>query len=193
VTATLSQSVVSSITVLSFTGVNTSGTNGSGAIGATKSASAASGAPTATLVTTQNNSLLFGVGNDFDNAIARTPGAGQSLVHQLLTSTGDTYWVQMENTPVPLSGTSVAINDTAPTGDRYNLAICEILAGAGQTYSLSGNVSPAASGSGTVLYLTGPAKATVTADASGNYSFANLANGVYTVTPSKAGYSFAPP
>jgi len=193
VTATLSQSVISSITVLSFTGVNTSGTNGSGAIGATKSASAASGAPTATLVTTQNNSLLFGVGNDFDNAIARTPGAGQSLVHQLLTSTGDTYWVQMENTPVPLSGTSVTINDTAPTGDRYNLAICEILAGAGQTYSLSGNVSPAASGSGTLLYLTGPAKATVTADASGNYSFANLANGVYTVTPSKAGYSFAPP
>ncbi len=192
VTATLSQSVVSSITVLSFTGVNTSGTNGSGAIGATKSASAASGAPTATLVTTQNNSLVFGVGNDFDNAIARTPGPGQSLVHQLLTPTGDTYWVQMENTPVILSGTSVTINDTAPTGDRYNLAICEILAGAGQTYSLSGNVSPAATGSGTVLYLSGPSTATTTADASGNYSFGNLANGVYTVTPSKAGYSFTP-
>jgi hypothetical protein len=26
-----------------------------------------------------------------------------------------------------LSGTSVAISDTAPTFDRYNLAICEIL------------------------------------------------------------------
>jgi hypothetical protein len=193
VTATLSQSVVSSITVLSFTGVNTSGTNGSGAIGATKSASVASGAPTATLVTTHNNSLVFGVGNDFDNAIARTPGPGQSLVHQLLTSTGDTYWVQMENAPVSLSGTSVTINDTAPTGDRYNLAICEILAGAGQTFSLSGNISPAASGNGAVLYLTGSATATVAADASGNYSFANLANGVYTATPKKVGYSFTPP
>jgi hypothetical protein len=27
-----------------------------------------------------------------------------------------------------LSGTTVVINDTAPTSDRYNLAICEILA-----------------------------------------------------------------
>ena len=27
---------------------------------------------------------------------------------------------------VPLSGTSVTISDTAPTGDRYNLTICEV-------------------------------------------------------------------
>ena len=49
VTATLSQSVLSSLTVMSFTGVNPSGTNGSGAIGATQSANASKGAPTATL------------------------------------------------------------------------------------------------------------------------------------------------
>ena len=127
VTATLSQSVVSSMTVMSFTGVSTSGTNGSGAIGATKSASAASGAPTATLVTTRNNSWVLGVGNDFDNATARTLGTGQRLVHQYLTPTGDTYWMQIQNAPTPLSGTSVTINDTAPTGDQYNLSICEIL------------------------------------------------------------------
>jgi Domain of unknown function (DUF1929) len=36
----------------------------------------------------------MGVGNDFDNAISRTPGAIQSVVHQDLTSAGDTYWVQ---------------------------------------------------------------------------------------------------
>jgi hypothetical protein len=127
ITATLSQSVISSITVLSFTGVDTTGTNGSGAIGATKTASAASGAPTATLVTTRNSSWVFGVGNDYDNAIARTPGTGQTVVHQLLSTAGDTYWVQMENAPTPLSGTSVTINDTAPTSDRYNLSICEVL------------------------------------------------------------------
>jgi hypothetical protein len=79
------------------------------------------------LTTTRNNSWVFGVGNDYDNAIARTPGTGQTLVHQYLTPTGDTYWVQMQNAPTPLSGTSVSINDTAPTGDRYNLSICEIL------------------------------------------------------------------
>jgi hypothetical protein len=126
VSATLSQSVISSMTVMSFTGVSTSG-NGSGAIGATKSASGASGAPTATLVTTRNSSWVLGVGNDYDNATARTLGTGQRLVHQYLTPTGDTYWMQIQNAPTPLSGTSVTINDTAPTGDQYNLSICEIL------------------------------------------------------------------
>jgi hypothetical protein len=70
---------------------------------------------------------VLGVGNDFDNATARTLGTGQRLVHQYLTPTGDTYWMQIQNAPTPLSGTSVTINDTAPTGDQYNLSICEIL------------------------------------------------------------------
>jgi hypothetical protein len=127
VTATLSQSVLSSMTIMSFTGVDTTGTNGSGAIGAKNNASAGSGAPGATLTTTRNNSWVFGVGNDYDNAIARMAGAGQSLVHQDFAPVGDTYWVQMQNAPTPFSGTSVSISDIAPTGDRYNLAICEVL------------------------------------------------------------------
>jgi hypothetical protein len=72
--------------------------------------------------------LVVGVGNDYDNAISRTPGTAQSVVYQYLAPVGDTYWVQRQNAPTPLSGTSVTINDTAPTGDRYNLAICEVLA-----------------------------------------------------------------
>jgi Viral BACON domain len=127
VTANLSQSVVSSLTVMSFTGVDTSGTNGSGAIGATGTANAASGAPSASLTTTRNNSWVLGVGNDYDNAIARTVGANQTLVHQYLSPTGDTYWVQRQNAVTPTSGTVVKINDTAPTGDQYNLSIVEVL------------------------------------------------------------------
>jgi hypothetical protein len=192
VTATLSQSVLSSMTVLSFSGVNTNGTNGSGAIGATASADAKTGAPTASLVTTGNGSWVFGVGNDFDNAIARTPGTGQSLVHQDLTSTGDTYWVQMQNGVTPNSGTTVTINDTAPTTDRYNLSICEVLAATGSvpTFSLSGTVSP--SGAGVTITLTGAASATTTTNSSGNFTFANLIAGSYTVTPSESGYTFSP-
>jgi hypothetical protein len=194
VTATLSQSVVASITVETFTGADPTGTNGSGAIGATKSASAGSGAPTATLVTTRNNSWVFGVGSDFDNAIARTAGSGQSLVNQYLTSAGDTYWVQNQNATTPLSGTSVTINDTAPTGDRYNLSICEILpaVAVAPTYGISGSISPAASGAGTTVSLSGAAIATATADSSGNYSFSGLSSGSYTVTPSKIGFTFTP-
>jgi hypothetical protein len=120
VTATLSHSVVSSITVMSFTGAKSAGAVGGN--------SATSGAPTASLLTTGNNSWVLGVGNDYDNAIARTLGTGQTLIHQYLSPTGDTYWVQMEATPIPASGTRATINDTAPTTDRYNLSIVEILA-----------------------------------------------------------------
>ena len=82
VTATLNRSVASSLTVVSFTGIDTSGVNGAGAIGAIKVRSANSGAPSATLVTTRNNSLIFGVGNDWNHAIPRTVGPNQTLVHQ---------------------------------------------------------------------------------------------------------------
>ena len=74
---------------------------------------------------------MLGVGNDFDNGIARTLGPSQTMVHQYLATTGDTYWVQRQTNPTPSSGTSVTINDTAPTGDRYNLSIVEVLAAAG--------------------------------------------------------------
>jgi hypothetical protein len=69
---------------------------------------------------------VLGIGNDYDNPIARTLGAGQTLVHQFLTPTGDTYWVQMQTATTPLSGTTVTINDTAPSTDRYNLSIVEV-------------------------------------------------------------------
>ncbi len=128
VTATISQSVSAAITVMSFSGVDTTGTNGSGAIGSTGSGNANPGAPTATLTTTRNNSLVVGVGNDWDNAIARTVGPNQTLVSQYLATIGDTFWVQRTTNPVAVSGTVVTINDTAPTTDRYNLTIAEILA-----------------------------------------------------------------
>lgn len=194
VTAALSQPLACSMTVISFTGVDPSGSNGAGAIGAISNVSAASGAPGASLTTTRNNSLVVGVGNDFDNAIARSPAAGQALLHQYLSAAGDTYWVQMPTSAVALSGAKVSVNDTAPTGDRYNLAICEILANpsAGQTWSAAGTISPIGGGSGATVTLGGAGSATVKADGSGNYSFNGLANGNYSIAPSKAGYTFAP-
>jgi hypothetical protein len=128
-TATLSQSVVASLTVMSFKGIDTSGTNGSGAIGMTGTGNANPGAPTAILTTTRASSYIVGVANDWDNAVARTLGPNQTMVHQYLaTTTGDTYWVQRTTSAVASSGTGVTINDTAPSTDRYNLTICEILA-----------------------------------------------------------------
>jgi hypothetical protein len=122
VTATLSQSRAASITVLSFEGVDPSGV-----VGATGTGNAASGLPTASLVTTRNNSWVFAVGNDWNQAIARTPGSSQTIVHQYLSSTGDTFWVQMQNSSTPLSGTTVTINDPLPMTDSYNLSLVEVL------------------------------------------------------------------
>jgi hypothetical protein len=62
-------------------------------------------------------------------AISRTPGPGQTVVHEYLATVGDTFWVQRVTNLIAASGTVVTINDTAPTADRYNLTICEILAG----------------------------------------------------------------
>ena len=194
VTATLSQAVVSSMTVLGYSGIDTTGTNGSGAIGAIASGNSSDGAPTASLTTTRNNSWVFGVGNDYDNAILRNPAPGQSVVHQDLASVGDTYWVQMQNSPTPMSGTNVSINDTAPTSDRYNLSIVEVLPSliVGPTYSISGSISPATPGATVTLAQNGIAIATCIVDSAGNYSLSNIQNGSYTVTPRLSGYGFSP-
>jgi galactose oxidase-like protein/Big-like domain-containing protein len=108
-----------SLTVVAFKGAT--GT------GAAQAGGAASGAPSLALTTTKASSLVFGVGNDYDNAIPRTPGSGQTLVHQWLdTTTGDTFWAQRVTAITGAAGTVVTINDTAPTGDRWNLSIVEI-------------------------------------------------------------------
>jgi len=127
VTATLAQPTTSSITVVTFSGVDTSGINGSGAIGATRSANASTGAPTATLTTTRANSWVLGVGNDWDGATPRTVGSDQTKVHEFLPWVGATFWMQRKTTATPAAGTSVTINDTAPTTHRYNLSIVEVL------------------------------------------------------------------
>lgn len=126
VTATLSQSVAASITVVSFAGVNTAAP-----VGAVGGASASTGAPTASLTTQAANSWVFGVGNDWDGAVARTPGANQSIVHQyLVTNTTNniygTLWVQRQAPTVQPANTVVTISDTAPTNHRWNLSVVEI-------------------------------------------------------------------
>jgi glycosyl hydrolase family 16 len=125
VSATLSEAVVASLSVQSYTGAS-----GCGAVAHTSSPK---GAPFASLVTTKDNSLVVGIGNDFDLAIPRVLGRGQVLIHQDLTPTDDTYWLQTQAARTANAGTTVIINDTAPTGDRYNLSICEVLASANPT------------------------------------------------------------
>lgn len=56
------------------------------------------------------------------------------------------------------------------------------------TFSISGNAGTA----GATVSWSGAASGSTTADGSGNYTIPNLANGSYTITPSKTGFTFSP-
>jgi hypothetical protein len=89
---------------------------------------APSGAPDIYIPGVSAGNWVFAVGNDWDNAIARTPVSGQYLVHQRVdTSVGDTYWVQATTTPSAATAL-VDIHDSAPTTDRWNYCAVEIVA-----------------------------------------------------------------
>ena len=109
------------ISVAAFTGADTT------ILGATGTAGAATGAPQVPLTTTRAGSWVWGVGVDWDGALARTLPTGQTLADQYFSPTGDTYWTQRLDSPTPAAGTQVTLADTAPTNHRWNLASVEIL------------------------------------------------------------------
>jgi hypothetical protein len=114
-------SYVGSITVAAFKNADIAN------IGAVGGSSGASGAQSASLVATKTGSVVWGVGNDWDGAVGRTVGAGQTLVDQYLAaSAGDTFWVQKIDAS-STAGQTMTISDSAPTNHHWNLAIIEIL------------------------------------------------------------------
>lgn len=191
VTANLSQSAAASISVVAFSGVDTSGSNGSGAVGATAMFSAASGAPTGSVTTTRDGSWVFAVGADWDNAIAPTVGLNQTIVHQYLATVGDTYWVQQQNSVTSSAGTTVTMNDTAPSGDKSNLALVEVLPTTGNGGTPNPDFSLTASPSSQSVAIGNPTSYSLTLTATNGFSgttnlnASGLPNGVTT--------SFNPP
>ena len=123
--ATVSAQVTNGEVSLSLTVVTFAG---SGGVGASAAAGARTGAPASALTTTKPRSLVFGAGNDWDGAVARTLGPNQTMIHEFLAETVDTFWVQSYAGAVDAAGTVVQISDTAPDGDRWNLAAVEVVA-----------------------------------------------------------------
>ena len=99
---------------------------GAAGVGASAVASAPSGAPAVSLTTTKAGSFVYGIGFDWDGDIARTLGAGQVMVHEWPIAGSGTFWVQTLLTPVASPGV-VQLNDTAPTADRWDFAMVEIV------------------------------------------------------------------
>ncbi len=97
-------------------------------VGASVAGSAASGAPGVNLTTTAATSLVFAVGHDWARATARTLPSGWVPLEQWVnTSAGDTFWSQYTNNTTGPAGSVVAVGDTAPTNDDWNLVGVELL------------------------------------------------------------------
>jgi hypothetical protein len=109
-----------SLTVVAFRGAS--------AIGASVAGGAPGGAASLTLTTTRANALVYGVGNDWKEAIPRSVIAGQVMVHQWVDSAvGDTFWIRASAGVIVNAGTTVQMGTTAPTQDRWNFALVEIV------------------------------------------------------------------
>jgi len=118
VTTVLGAPVNQSLVVVAFKNAS--------AVGATTAASNTSTNATASLVPQATGSVVYGVGNDFDRAVTRTVGAGQTKIHEFLAPTGDTFWMQSLNATTT-AGTSVTLNATAAgAADQWNFAIVEV-------------------------------------------------------------------
>jgi hypothetical protein len=99
---------------------------GSAGVGASAVAAAASGAPTVSLTASASGSLSFAVGNDYDSNTPRTLSPGQTMLAETQASSGDDYWVQMTTSATTAAAQTVTLSDSAPTGDRWNLAAVEV-------------------------------------------------------------------
>ena len=129
-------SVLTSVTVTSTPGksgydqdLTVVAMEGAAGVGTSVAASASGGAPTVSVTTTgPAASLVFAVGDDWDNAVARTLPSGQVLLDQWVdTAVGDTYWTQYTNQAVSPAGTVVTMKDTAPSSDRWNMVAVELV------------------------------------------------------------------
>jgi Bacterial Ig domain/Lysyl oxidase len=103
---------------------------GARGVGASAAASGATGAPSLTLRTRAAPSLVLAVGNDWSHAASRVLPTGWVLLDQALdTATGDTFWSQYTNQTIVPAGSTVRVNDRAPTNDRWNLVAVELEGG----------------------------------------------------------------
>ena len=122
-------------------------------------------------------------------AASATTTANSSGAYTFTGLANGSYTVTASKTGFTFSPSSlpVTVNGANVTGENFTASAVPPT-----TYSISGTISTAANGSGTTLTLSGAGSATTTANASAVYSFTGAANGSYTVTPRKSGFTFSP-
>ncbi len=85
------------------------------------------------------------------------------------------------------TSTSVAVSGANQSGKNFTATATVA------TYSISGMVTSSSAGlTGVTITLSGAGSGSATTDSSGDYTITGVANGSYTVTPSRSGYTFSP-
>jgi inhibitor of cysteine peptidase len=82
---------------------------------------------------------------------------------------------------------AVTLSGTTPSETGKNFVASALT----KTYAIDGTISGDVA-AGVKVTLSGAGTAEVTSDGQGNYRFTGLANGTYAITPSAAGFTFAP-
>ena len=89
--------------------------------------------------------------------------------------------------------TGSSFNPVSASVTVNNSNVTQNFTASGTPHFISGSITSNGSGlKGVTITLTGAGSSSTTTDANGNYSFANAANGSYTITPLLTGYSFTP-
>jgi hypothetical protein len=138
----------------------------------------------------------IGTINETKKTISITMPLGTSATNLVATFTTTGVNVKVDGTE-QISGTTannftspVIYTVTATDASTQDYTVTVTVA-TSKTYSISGKVNGAVL-AGVKVTLSSDGSASRTTDSSGNYSFDNVANGSYTVTPSLSGYAFTP-
>jgi hypothetical protein len=131
-------------------------------------------------------------------------GASPSDVYSVAMQGAIQHWdgSAWSSMPNPVNGTATNLWSTWGTGAGDVWAVGDggtilhlFSSATAATHAISGTVVSSATGvalGGVTMTLSGSSRATATSSATGAYHFAALADGIYTVTPSLAGYTFTP-
>ena len=126
--------------IIVFTGAATSQV---GAVGLANN-TANTGTVTHAVATTANNSWVMGIQFQWNSGTGPTAGTAQSTSFNSNSFViSPNYWAQRQNATTTTSGTSVTINDTAPTSVSFNQVVFEVLPASGtlNTKSVTGGAS----------------------------------------------------
>jgi hypothetical protein len=95
-------------------------------VSATATAGNTTGAPSMSLTPNFSGSVVTAIGYDYSANTTHVAGTGQTMDEQVSDPTDlEQLWAQTVNAPTTALG-AVTVNDTAPTGDYWNLSAVEI-------------------------------------------------------------------